>query len=49
MTAGSLFSSLIWLLRGEGWEKNLLKMALFLFMQSVPSFEQIEIYVLKNV
>ena len=33
-------SSLFLLLRGEGWEENLLKMAVFLLMQSVQSFEE---------
>ena len=40
MTAGSLFSSLVLLLRGDGCEENLLKMAVFPLMQSVPSYEE---------
>ena len=40
MTAGSLFSSIVLLLRGEGWEENWLKLALFPLMLSVPCLKK---------
>ena len=40
MTAGFSFSSLVLLLRGEGWKENLKKMAVILLMQSVQCFEE---------
>ena len=44
------FSSLVLLIRGEGWQENMLKMAVFPLMQSVPCFEEkLKLYFLKNV
>ena len=40
MTAGSLFSSLALLLRGESWKDIFQKMAVFPIMQLVPCFEE---------
>ena len=40
MTADSLFSSLVLLLRGKGWEENMLKMPVFSLMKLVQCFEE---------
>ena len=45
MTAGSLFSSQVLLLRGGSWEKKLIKMHLFPFLQPVHSCEENEILI----
>ena len=50
MTAGSLFSNLVLLLRNGSCEKSWLKMPLFILMQPVQSCEDNEIVIfLKNV
>ena len=40
MTAGSLFSSLVLILRGGSWEENMLKMPVFPLMQPAQSFKE---------
>ena len=39
MTAGSLFSSLVLLLRGGSWEEHMQQMPVFPLMQPAQSFE----------